>query len=184
MTAIQVDNGALHRYVLRIEAFLVERKEVNENLAEVYAEAKEAGFNTVLLRQIVRERALEAQVRHDQYAILNSYRAALGMLADTPLGEAAIKTAEAVAAAIRPKPNGTAEAAEAAAGPARRADATAQALQAGNGTAPQTVSKPRKPFAQQPVHPRRRGRPPKQPKLFDRAHPDGDGGDGEPPPAA
>src|SRR5262249_42633913 len=57
-------------------------------------EAKNAGFVTKIIRQIVREQQMEAEERLSHYNLLDSYRHALGMLADLPLGAAAIERAE------------------------------------------------------------------------------------------
>lgn len=98
-----INQEALGRYVDRIEALHVERDELTADIKAVYDEAKSAGFVTAVLRQIVRERRMEPDERHDHYALLDSYRRALGMLADTPLGEAAM------ARAAAPKPRAFAE---------------------------------------------------------------------------
>src|SRR5208282_5962009 len=90
----RVDREALNRYVSRIEAIEVERSSLSEDVKEIYGEAKSAGFSVPILRQIVRERRMEETARHDQYAILDAYRAALGMLAGTPLGDAAMERGE------------------------------------------------------------------------------------------
>lgn len=98
-----INQEALGRYVDRIEALHVDRDELMASIKEVYEEAKSAGFVTAVLRQIVRERRMEETERHEHYAVLDSYRSALGMLADTPLGEAAM------ARAAAPKPRAFAE---------------------------------------------------------------------------
>ncbi len=85
-----INETALARYVDRIERLHVDRDAITGDIKEVYAEAKSAGFVTGIIRQIVRERRMEDSERHDHYALLDSYRAALGMLADTPLGQAAM----------------------------------------------------------------------------------------------
>jgi uncharacterized protein (UPF0335 family) len=90
-----LDREALNRYVQRISALHHERKELNESIKDVYDEAKEAGFVTKIIREIVREYAMEAQARQDRYNLLDSYRHALGMLVGTPLGDSAIGRAEA-----------------------------------------------------------------------------------------
>lgn len=87
-----INQDALARYVDRIENLHVGRDELMASIKAVYEEAKSAGFVTGVLRQIVRERRMEEDERHDHYALLDSYRSALGMLADTPLGEAAMAT--------------------------------------------------------------------------------------------
>jgi uncharacterized protein (UPF0335 family) len=99
-----INEQALERYVSRIENLHNERKSLNEDIKEVYGEAKDAGFDTTILREIVHERQMEEPARHSRYALLDSYRRALGMLADTPLGQAAMdRAAEAVHPANRAK---------------------------------------------------------------------------------
>jgi uncharacterized protein (UPF0335 family) len=84
---------ALGGYVERISNLHDDRDAVNGDIREVYAEAKEAGFNVTILREIVREKRMDAEARHARYELLDDYRHQLGMLADTPLGEAAIGNA-------------------------------------------------------------------------------------------
>lgn len=97
-----INETALQRYVGRIEEKHNERKELNEEIKEIYGEAKDAGFDTTILREIVRERQMEEPARHSRYALLDSYRRALGMFADTPLGQAAMDRAEAIHAVHPP----------------------------------------------------------------------------------
>jgi uncharacterized protein (UPF0335 family) len=88
------DNGfvnaeALRGYVGRVENLHEQRDALNADIRQVYAEAKDAGFDTTTLREIVREQRMDGEARTARYAMLDQYRRALGMLADTPLGEAA-----------------------------------------------------------------------------------------------
>ncbi len=89
-----VDGEALRRYVSRAMALLEERDSVGEALKEVYAEAKEAGFVTAQLRQIVKEQRMEPLTLQSHLDAMDMLRHALGGLADTPLGEAAVAAAE------------------------------------------------------------------------------------------
>jgi uncharacterized protein (UPF0335 family) len=86
-----VNAPALRSYVDRVAHLHDERDNLNGDIREVYKEAKEAGFDTTVLREIVREYRTDAEPRQSRYALLDQYRAALGMLADTPLGEAAVE---------------------------------------------------------------------------------------------
>jgi uncharacterized protein (UPF0335 family) len=86
-----IDREALNRYVGRVLELHNERAELNASIAEVYEEAKNAGFVTKIIRQIVTEQKMEADERNSHYALLDTYRHALGMLADTPLGTAALE---------------------------------------------------------------------------------------------
>jgi uncharacterized protein (UPF0335 family) len=88
-----IDREALQRYVGRVLRLHEERRTLNEDIASVYEEAKNAGFVTKIIRQIVREQQMEAEERSSHYALMDSYRHALGMLADLPLGAAAMARA-------------------------------------------------------------------------------------------
>lgn len=89
-----MDNHLLS-IVERIEALERERRALAEDIRDIYAEAKSAGYAPKVLRAIVAERREDAEARAERLALMDNYRAALGMLADTPLGDAAVKRAEA-----------------------------------------------------------------------------------------
>jgi uncharacterized protein (UPF0335 family) len=92
--AVLVNRDALAGYVRRVASLHDDRDELNGDIREVYKEAKDAGIDTTILREIVREHRTDAEARNSRYALLDGYRRALGMLADTPLGDAALSTAE------------------------------------------------------------------------------------------
>jgi len=81
---------ALKVLIERIERLEDEKAEVAAQIRDVYAEAKGNGYDARTMRQIVRERKLTPQERAQRDALLDAYRADLGMLADTPLGQAAV----------------------------------------------------------------------------------------------
>lgn len=82
----------LRAFVERIERLEEEKASLASDIKEVYAEAKSNGFDTKALRKIVSMRKKEEHQRLEEEAILATYMAALGMLADTPLGEAALRS--------------------------------------------------------------------------------------------
>lgn len=86
-------NNALEGYIDRLERLLEERAGLNADMGEIYQEAKDAGYQPKLMREIIRERAMEPDARAERESMLNLYRNQLGMLADLPLGEAAMKSA-------------------------------------------------------------------------------------------
>lgn len=79
--------------VERIERLEEDKKALADDIRDVYAEAKGAGFDVKALRSIVRMRKQDSCERAAQQAVVDSYMLALGMLATTPLGQAAIKRA-------------------------------------------------------------------------------------------
>ena len=68
----------LRQTVSRIERLEEEKKEVAEQIKEVYAEAKSMGFDVKALRQAVRLRKIDAREREEQEMILDLYLSALG----------------------------------------------------------------------------------------------------------
>ncbi|WP_084420898.1 DUF2312 domain-containing protein [Henriciella litoralis] len=64
--------------VERIERLEEEKKEVADQIKDVYAEAKAMGYDTKALRQVVRVRKQDRQEREEQEAVLETYLIALG----------------------------------------------------------------------------------------------------------
>ena len=70
----------LRTIVERIERLEEEKKEVAEQIKEVYAEAKANGFDAKTLRRIVSLRKKPNEEREEEEALLDLYLNALGML--------------------------------------------------------------------------------------------------------
>jgi len=68
----------LRQTVDRIERLEEEKKEVTEQIKDVYAEAKAMGYDTKALRQCVKLRKQDKQEREEQEQILDVYLMALG----------------------------------------------------------------------------------------------------------
>jgi uncharacterized protein (UPF0335 family) len=71
--------GQLRSLVERIERLEEEKKALTSDIGEVYAEAKGQGFDTKIMRQVVRIRRLDKADRQEQEAVLDLYLSALGM---------------------------------------------------------------------------------------------------------
>ncbi len=71
--------GQLRAIVERIERLEEEKKTIADDIKEVYAEAKGTGFDTKALRKIVSLRKKDANERQEEEAMLDLYKAALGM---------------------------------------------------------------------------------------------------------
>lgn len=72
--------GQLRAIVERIERLEEEKKEVAEQIKEVYAEAKANGFDSKTLRKVVSLRRKSTEERQEEEALLDLYLSALGML--------------------------------------------------------------------------------------------------------
>ena len=71
----------LKSVIERIERLEEERAALSGDIREVYSEAKGFGFDTKVIRQVVRLRKLDRADRQEQEAILDLYLSALGMRA-------------------------------------------------------------------------------------------------------
>jgi uncharacterized protein (UPF0335 family) len=67
----------LRSLVERIERLEDERKALGNDIKDVYAEAKSAGFDIKVLRQLIRLRRQEASEIEEQETLLDLYRRAL-----------------------------------------------------------------------------------------------------------
>ena len=72
--------GELKQFIERVERLEEEKKEVAEQIKEVYAEAKGNGFDVKTLRKIVSLRKKSQDERSEEEAMLDLYMQALGML--------------------------------------------------------------------------------------------------------
>lgn len=79
-TAQTVAAGQLRAFIERIERLHEEAKTISDDTAEVYAEAKGTGFDTKAMRTIIRLRKKDQAARQEEEAILDLYKAALGMV--------------------------------------------------------------------------------------------------------
>jgi uncharacterized protein (UPF0335 family) len=79
VTIENVSADQLQSIIERIEQLEEEKKEVSEQIKEVYAEAKGNGFDTKIIRKIVSIRKKSPDERSEEEAILDMYMQALGM---------------------------------------------------------------------------------------------------------
>jgi uncharacterized protein (UPF0335 family) len=70
----------LKNTIERIERLEAEKAEVAESIKEVYAEAKANGYDTKIMRKVVRIRKMDQAKRLEEEAILDLYLSALGLL--------------------------------------------------------------------------------------------------------
>ena len=73
-------NGQLKSVLERINTLEDQKKDISEDIKDVYAEAKSNGFNAAALRVIVRQQRADARKAAEQQADVDAYMAALGLL--------------------------------------------------------------------------------------------------------
>ena len=69
----------LRSLIERIERLEEERKALGSDIRDIYAEAKSAGFDVKVMRQLIRIRKQEPKDVEEQESLLDVYRRALGM---------------------------------------------------------------------------------------------------------
>lgn len=84
-------NNQLQQLIQRIEKLEDEKSALMLDIKEIYSEAKSLGFDPKIIKKVVAIRAKDAAKVAEEQALLDTYMTALGMLADTPLGRAAIE---------------------------------------------------------------------------------------------
>ena len=84
------NDDRLRLLIERIETLEEEKKGIGDDIKDVYAEAKAVGYDPKIMRQLVKLRKMKPDDRREMEALLDTYKAALGMegLSGTPLGEA------------------------------------------------------------------------------------------------
>jgi uncharacterized protein (UPF0335 family) len=83
-------NNQLATIIQRIERLEDEKSTIGEDIKQVYSEAKGNGFDPKIIKKVIALRKMDAAKRLEEQALLATYMDALGMLADTPLGQAAV----------------------------------------------------------------------------------------------
>lgn len=70
----------LKSFIERVERLRAEKKTIEEDIKDVFAEARGTGFDVPALKEILKIRAADADKRAEHEAIVDLYRQALGML--------------------------------------------------------------------------------------------------------
>lgn len=85
----------LRQFVEQIERLEEEKKALGGDIKDKYLEAKAMGFDTKIIKKVIAIRKKSKTDREEEQAILDTYLHALGMLADTPLGQWSVSQATA-----------------------------------------------------------------------------------------
>ena len=75
----EATDDRLRLLIERVERLEEEKKGIADDIRDVYAEAKAVGYDAKIMRQIVRLRKMAPDDRKEMEAILDLYKAALGL---------------------------------------------------------------------------------------------------------
>lgn len=70
----------LRLFIERVERLEEEKKGIADDIKDIYAEAKANGYDTKIMRLMVRYRKMETHTRQEHLSMQEAYLAALGML--------------------------------------------------------------------------------------------------------
>ncbi|MBV8972983.1 MAG: DUF2312 domain-containing protein [Sphingomonadaceae bacterium] len=79
MSTENVSAGQLLLFIERIERLEEDKQGIVEDIKDVFVEAKGAGFDTKTIRAVVALRRLPRDTRDEQEALLETYKAAIGL---------------------------------------------------------------------------------------------------------
>jgi uncharacterized protein (UPF0335 family) len=75
----ETTDDRLRLLIERVERLEEEKKGIADDIRDVYMEAKAVGYDAKIMRQIVRLRKMQPDDRREMEAVLDLYKAALGL---------------------------------------------------------------------------------------------------------
>lgn len=69
----------LTAFIERLERLISEKQNLQEDIKEVYSEAKGAGFDTKAIRAVIKLRAKTKQEREEEEQLIDLYKSTIGM---------------------------------------------------------------------------------------------------------
>jgi uncharacterized protein (UPF0335 family) len=79
MSTENVSAEQLRLFIERIETLEEEKKGISDDIKDVYAELKGTGFDAKTVKTLVKLRKMEKNARDEAEALLETYKAALGL---------------------------------------------------------------------------------------------------------
>lgn len=77
--AYRVTAAELRAFIERVERLEAEKRDIQDQIKEVFAEAKGRGYQTAVMRRVIALRKREPDDVAEEQAVLELYKSALGM---------------------------------------------------------------------------------------------------------
>ena len=77
-----VSGAELRQFIEKVENLEVEKAKIQDHIKDVMAEAKARGFDTKIMRQVIRMRKMKQEDLVEQQELLDIYTHALGMVVE------------------------------------------------------------------------------------------------------
>ena len=74
-----VSGQRLKAFIERIERLEEEKSGLAEDIKDVYAESKAVGFDTKIIRKVIRLRKMDKEKRHEEEELVELYKSAIGL---------------------------------------------------------------------------------------------------------
>ena len=74
------DVNKLRLYIEKIENLETERVEIQENISDVFKQAKSDGFDVKTIKKIIKLKKMKTEDRENEDMLLDTYMLALGMI--------------------------------------------------------------------------------------------------------
>lgn len=75
----EINSERLSSLIERIERLNQEKDAISSDIRDIFAEAKSAGFDVKIMREIIKLRKMNAADRDEQEALIDIYKRALGI---------------------------------------------------------------------------------------------------------
>lgn len=86
-------DARLASYIERLERLDAEMKDLRESMKDIYTEVASAGYETKVVRKVLKLRAMGAAKWEAEASMVDAYMVAVGEYASTPLGQAGLSRA-------------------------------------------------------------------------------------------
>ncbi len=74
------DANKLKLYIEKIENLEVEKVEIQENISDVFKQAKADGFDVKIMKKVLKLKKMKTEDRENEDMLLDTYMLALGMI--------------------------------------------------------------------------------------------------------
>lgn len=84
-----IDGSNLRTLIEKIERLEEEKKAIQDDIKEIFAEAKSLGFDTKIIREVLKIRKMDQSDLYEKETLIDLYRRALGMIPELDEEESA-----------------------------------------------------------------------------------------------
>jgi uncharacterized protein (UPF0335 family) len=80
MTVGGIAVDVLKQFVERIERLEQEKREIQDHIKDLFAEAKSSGFEPKIMKQVIKARRMKKEELEEEEVLLETYKRALGLI--------------------------------------------------------------------------------------------------------